>query len=206
MIAFALFLSYIITTFAGQRIWKDDVTLWRLIAERNPSNFIPHLNYGVALRRAGNNDDAIREYLAALNPKIPSSPRARARAANDLGIAYLDKGDFVNSELWFRRSVDFYPKYKGKFYYNMGLLHFLRAEYILKQRGYADQDYETSINYLNEFLANKPTDAKGHLLLAKVYLRLGMGKEAREHAEEALRLGLANPLAKQARTILEQHN
>jgi tetratricopeptide (TPR) repeat protein len=204
--AFLLVLSYIFPTFAGQRIWKDDMTLWKIITDRNPSSFIPHLNYGIALRRAGENDDAIRQYLTALDPRIRSSPRARGRAAIDLGVAYLNKGDFVNSELWFQRSVDFYPKYQDKFYYNMGLLHYVRAEYIFKQRGYADQDYETSINFLNQFLANKPTDAKCHLLLAKVYLRLGMGKEAREHAKEALRLGLANPLAIQARRILDQHN
>lgn len=85
----------------------------------------------------------------------------------------------------------------------MGLLHYLRPEYIIKQSGYADQNYQSLINYLNEYLAEKPTDAEGHLLLAKVYLRRGTGEEAREHGREALSLGLVNPLAKQARTILE---
>ncbi len=201
-----LSLSYIFCTFAGQGVWKDDLTFWRSVAERNPSSFIPHLNYGLALRRAGNNEEAIREYLAALNPKIRSSPRARARAANNLGFAYLDKGDFVNAEIWFKRTVDFDPNFKNKFYYNMGLLHYLLAEYRARRLGYADKDYEASAEYLNELIANSPKDAKGHLLLAKVYARLGLMKEAREHAKEALRLGLARPLAKEARNIIEGYN
>lgn len=204
LFAFFLFLSYTFSAFAGQRIWKDDLTLWKIIAERNPANFIPHLNYGVALRRAGKNEEAIREYLIALDPKIKSDPRGRGRAAIDLGIAYLDNGDFLNAELWFRRSVDFYPKYQGEFYYNMGLLHYLKAEYAFGQKGFSDQDYAASVKYLTEFIARQPRDGKSHLLLAKVYLRLGMKEEAQQHAEDALRLGLVGPLMEQARQILEQ--
>src|SRR5579885_962393 len=61
----ALCLSYLFFTIRGQGIWKNDLVFWESVSKRSSDQFIPHIDYGAALREAGKTDEAIQEFLTA---------------------------------------------------------------------------------------------------------------------------------------------
>ncbi|MER3445488.1 MAG: hypothetical protein C4291_01025 [Candidatus Dadabacteria bacterium] len=233
-LGFALCLFYLFFTIRGQGIWKDDLTFWRDISKRSPDRFIPHINYGAALRDVGRTDEAIEEFLTAFNIAGEGNRKARAMTATDIGIAYTDKGDYKNAEEWLVRALDYDPTYEDanfqmgyiyfvkwdlknaeewflkalrydpgdeRVYYHLGATYLLRAE----RENYAP-GYEMAQRYLKRALEISDSHGDTHLVLAKVYFDTGEREKAREHAKKALQMGLTEPLAKQARDILNANN
>jgi Flp pilus assembly protein TadD len=75
------------TTFLRNRVWKDEVTLWRDIVEKSPRKARAHGSLGHALQRSGNAEEAARSYLYAVK-LTPEDFIAR----NNLGTLYLNSG------------------------------------------------------------------------------------------------------------------
>jgi Tfp pilus assembly protein PilF len=230
---FALCLSYLFFTIGGQGIWKDDLTFWRDISRRSPDQFIPHIDYGAALRDKGKTDDAIQEFLTAFNSTSDSDKEARAMTATNLGIAYIDKGDYKNAEEWLLKALDYDPTYENA-NFQMGFIYFVKwdlknaEEWFLKALNYDSRDervyyhlgatyllraerenytsgYGMAEKYLTKALEISDSQGDTHLVLAKVYVGLGEREKAREHAKKALQMGVTEPLAKQAQDILNMN-
>lgn len=228
-----LCLSYLFFSIRGQGIWKDDLRFWEVISKKSPT-FISHINYGVALRERGKTNEAIQQFLAAFDFTDVSNKRARALAATDIGTAYIKQRDYKNAEEWFLKALDYDPTNENA-NFQMGWICFVKwdlksaEEWFLKAHNYDPKDervnyhlgttyflraerenyasgYKLAENYLKKAL--EVTDSQGdtHLVLAKVYIGLGERAKAKEHAKEAVRRGLTQPLAKQARDILEMGN
>ena len=159
---------------------------------------IPHSNYGMALKDAGKQDEAIRELLTALDPEVKNTDRGRAATANNLGLVYLDKEDYKNAEEWFLKALYYDSKY-GRTYYHLGLIYFIKGEY-----GNSVFDYRMAEKYLKKTLEMYRSYGRANLLLAKVYIRLGEREKARENAERAIRSGLIEPLSIEAQGILNE--
>src|SRR5581483_8792427 len=102
---FLLSLLYLLFSIERQGVWKDNLALWGDASKKSPYYAIVHSNYGMALRDAGRTDEAIRELSIALNPDIKDTIRGRAATANNLGLAYIDKGDYRSAEKWFLRAL-----------------------------------------------------------------------------------------------------
>ncbi len=196
----ALSLFYLTMTVKRDAVWRNDLSLWRDTVEKAPREAFPHTNYGMALKDAGRIDEAIEEFLKALSPRVRDNQTGRAITAGNLGLAYMNKDDYVRAKMWFHRSLG-YNRQNKIANYHLGLLYFIIGEEKEKI-----EFYETSEKYLKESLAVEPNYARAHLLLGKVYIKLGKGEAAKEYAKRALRLGLIEPLAEEARRILEVDN
>jgi len=75
-------------TFRQIRLWKDAITLWSYVIEKEPLK-VPraYINAGFALMDKGRTDEAI-EYLQIAVNLDP----ANANAHHNLGVAYNSKG------------------------------------------------------------------------------------------------------------------
>jgi tetratricopeptide (TPR) repeat protein len=186
-----------LTAYKGQRIWKDDLTLWRDISLKSPYHPLPHSNYGLALSNNGELDEAIREFNIALSPEMNDTPRGLAITANNLALVYLDKGEYERAEMWFRKALEYDPSY-GKTYYHMGLIYYINGELT----GSADS-YREAERYVKEALKRYRYYGRANLLLAKIYLRTGEADKAVKEARAAIDIGLPENLLKEARDILE---
>ena len=198
--AFGLLLSfsYLFFTIDRQKVWKDDLILWEDTSTKTTNYAIPHSNYGMALKDAGKQDEAIRELLTALDPEVKDTNRGRATTANNLGLVYLDNEDYKNAEEWFLKAR-YYDSTYGRTYYHLGLIYFIKGEY-----GNSVSDYRMAEKYLKKTLEMYRSYGRANLLLAKVYIRLGEKEKARENAERAIRSGLIEPLSIEAQGILNE--
>ena len=193
---FLICISYLVFTLLGQSVWKDNLSLWEYSIKKYPTEAIPHLNYGMSLSIAGKTDEAIKELLIIFQPGVKSNRELRAYAANNLGVAYLEKKDAGNAEIWFNKAISYNPRHY-KPYFHLGLIYLAKGKH-----GNSVTDYTKAEEYLKRALKLHRSDGKVHLFLAKVYLGLGDKVKARKLAEGALRIGLIEPLASEARGIL----
>jgi tetratricopeptide (TPR) repeat protein len=217
LVGLALCIAYVYFTVGGESIWKDSLSLWKKAASQSEDIYSVHLNYGDALRQAGKKDEAIREYLSAIEV---GTAGGKALAYNNIGAVYLDLGDYDKSEKAFRNAIDINPR-DIRPHYNLGYMYFVKGEGILQgvlrsERGHemstgemnselkvAEQSFELAEKYLNETLELRGSYALAHFYLAEIYVRFGEINKAKEHAKNALRSGLSDNFANRARQILE---
>jgi tetratricopeptide (TPR) repeat protein len=193
---FLLCAFYLTFTINGQRVWKDDLTLWESAVKRSPSENTPHVNYGTALMRAGRNADAIKQFLIVVDPNTKDKKTGKTLAAHNLGLIYLEFGDFENAEKWFRKAYHFNRKYEDRYNYYMGLVYYSKGirEYSLRNE-YEDfhlADFEEAKKFFTKALQKSNHRGELDLLLAKTYVYLGEIKSAKEHATKAIKSGELN--------------
>lgn len=212
-----LCLSYLLFTIQAQNVWRSSLTLWEYVTRKSPNQFGAHLNYGNALKEAGEKDGAIREYLSALRVGTKSG---RALVYNNLGNVYVDIGDYKNAERSFRSSLNLKPN-SIRTYYNLGYMYFVKGDRLLKsikagEHGYggdskklnsdlilAEQSYELAERYLKNVLEIDRSYSRAYYYLAVIYARFGERDKAKEHAQKALESGLIEPFRKKAMIIME---
>jgi len=166
---------YLFFTIWGQSIWKDDLSLWEYASKRSPYDAIPHSNYAEALNAVGKTDQAIEEFLIALNQGVRGTKKEKAAIANNLGNVFMyKKKEYSKAEEWFLKAVNYDPKYMAT-YYHLGLVYFRKG-----QTGNSVSDYRMAENYLNKALHYK--DAR--VLLSMVYSVLGEREKAKKLLNE----------------------
>ncbi|MBI2487789.1 MAG: hypothetical protein HYW01_12775, partial [Deltaproteobacteria bacterium] len=126
-IGFLIIISYLFFTVDRQGVWRNNLALWEDSSKKSPNQFLPHLNYGAALKEVGRNDEAIREFQVILDPRVTSTKRQKARASGNIGIIYGLEGDFTTAEEWLLKSINYDPRY-GRPYYHLGLIYFIRGD------------------------------------------------------------------------------
>jgi Flp pilus assembly protein TadD len=75
------------TTYARNRVWEDELTLWQDVVTKSPDKARVHNALGTSYMREGLTDKAIEHFRYA----IQLSP-LYAKAHYNLGIAYGEKG------------------------------------------------------------------------------------------------------------------
>lgn len=99
----------------------DDVqrtlSLWQQVIAAAPTAAAPHINLGIAYRKAGRMGEAIREYEAA----IRLDPR-NAAAYHNLGLAHRLRGAWAEAEQAYRRALELRPE-QVETHYNLGVLY-----------------------------------------------------------------------------------
>ncbi|HEX3037015.1 MAG TPA: tetratricopeptide repeat protein, partial [Thermodesulfobacteriota bacterium] len=233
-LGFFLCLSYLFFTVDRQSVWKDSLVLWEDTSKKSFYDAIPHINYGEALRDVGKWDEAIKEFLLVFDPKVEGSSIEKAKAANNIGAAFIDKGKPKNARKWLFKSLKYAPNHVSA-YHNIGSTYFLEGNYEkaeqwflkaihynpkeektyyhlgviyfmkAKDGGYPS-DFITAEKYLKEALRIHPYYAIAHLVLAQVYTELDNKLDAKEHAQIALDNGLNKNLVKEAEEILKVSN
>jgi hypothetical protein len=87
-------------TWARNRVWKDDLTLWRDVAAKSPDKPRAHSSLGLAYAERGETREAIAEYRVALRLQ-PWNPNA----LYNLGNAYRLTGDLEDALRLYERAV-----------------------------------------------------------------------------------------------------
>jgi len=206
--AFGLVLSLLYIFFAvnGQGVWKNNVNLWGRASQKSPYVSTPYINYGHALGLEGKLDEAIQEYQKVFDPRVITSKGRLSYAAHNLGLAYLNKGEYDRAERWFRKSYSLDRKAEKNYFYHMGYLNFLKGERDLKRNRYSVKYYNEAKGWFKELFENYKTKAKAHVLFAHIYLRLGDKEKAKELATKALQMGMDDQLRRQAMAIRDSAN
>ena len=123
----------------------------------------------------GKTDQAIEEFLIALNQGVRGTKKEKAAIANNLGNVFMyKKKEYSKAEEWFLKAVNYDTKYMAT-YYHLGLVYFRKG-----QAGNSVSDYRMAENYLNKALHYK--DAR--VLLSMVYSVLGEREKAKKLLNE----------------------
>jgi len=132
-----IFLSLIILsaiTFQRNRLWKDEATYFAKMVEDAPQNTYAHHNLGETYRKAGNMDDAIKEWQAAIQ-LYPLHPEAN----NSLANVALMQGNYPEAVHRYKIAIQGRPE-NAESHYNIALA--------LERLG----DAEEAISHYREFI------------------------------------------------------
>ena len=193
-----------ISTYARNKVWKTNISVWEDVVKKSPLKARPHNNLGVAYETEDRIDDAISEYLLA----IQIDPMYE-EAHYNLGMAYdeKDRGEDAVNELL--TAIEIRPAY-GQAYNNLGIIYgsmgrtedairqFLKVKKInpnsVKAHNnlgimYARQGrIEDAIAEFLSALDLNPDYVEAHYNLGITYKKLGRFEEAVEKFQTVLRL------------------
>lgn len=168
-------------TYARNRVWRDELTLWSDVVAKSPRKARPRTNLGTALDERGRLDDAMREYREALRLD-PSS----ADAFVDLGAAHFRKGEVGEAIRLYQEAIRLAPS-MAEAHTNLGVA--------LASHG----DLEGAARAHREAIRLAPGLVDAHANLGAVCFHLGRFEEAERAYREAVRL---DPLRAQLRSRL----
>jgi protein O-mannosyl-transferase len=128
-------------TYERNKVWTDEVSLYRDSAEKSPQKARPHNNLGAALSRQGRLQEAIENYRKALsiNPEY-------ADAHYNLGYALAREGQLDEGLAHLLESLRLQPK-------SIKTLNNIGVVMVLLER------YPEAIRYFEEALKLNPADA-----------------------------------------------
>jgi tetratricopeptide (TPR) repeat protein len=97
-------LAFGLLTLQRNRVWADELSLWKDAEAKSPGLARPHLNLGLAYQTAGRLDEAMVEYGHALtlNPRL--SP-----AYVNMGGIYYSRNDLDKAESALKKAAEFAP-------------------------------------------------------------------------------------------------
>ncbi|MDJ0819423.1 MAG: tetratricopeptide repeat protein [Desulfobacterales bacterium] len=204
-------------TFERNKVWSDEITLYRDCVNKAPAKARPYNNLGAALMRAGQLAQAVRQFNAALDIK-PDFVDARynlgsalarqgkleagiyqfgevlrlepknLKALNNMGVAQALLDRHEEAVRYFEKALKLNPK-------DPDLLNNLG--YSLNQAGHS----ETARQHLNRALALNPRHAGVHNNLGLILLDSGQYEAAARHFARALEI---DPFLTKARRNLER--
>lgn len=195
VVSILVFLCCLLFTVSRQYVWRDRLTFWADAASKSYYSAIPHINYGMVLIDEGKFDEGIERLEISFKPELKTPSIMRSIAANNLGIAYLNKGDINKAKEWFLKGVNYNPSFY-KSYYHLGLVHYGHG-----QKG-SFHDLQKAEKYLKKAITIKKRYALAYLLLAEIYVSYGDIDTAKNYARTALNQGLIEPLENKAKAIL----
>jgi Tfp pilus assembly protein PilF len=173
-------------TFERNKVWVDELSLYRDCVEKSPDKARPHNNFGAILLRRGRLPEAIDEFQAALGIKP-----GYADAHYNLGNALVKQGSLTKGVYHFSEALDRQPG-------NVKTLNNLAATLVLLAR------YPEAIENLKKALVINPTDPDLHRNLAFVMKKQGDLEGARQHFSRMLEINPANEMARRNLAEIEK--
>jgi tetratricopeptide (TPR) repeat protein len=156
--------------------------------EVNPSDVRAHYNLGLAYYAKGMHKVATKELkkAAEINPKlfkeldvehnrVPVSTPTNAKAFNDLGLSYADKGMYDRAILSYENALRINPD-DAELHYNLALAY--RGEDLT----------DKAIDEYKRVIAINPDHVEAHYNLAMAYRNKGMNEPAISEFNEVLSL------------------
>ena len=184
LVALAVILTGLLSFMSIRQIhiWKDTETLWTHEIEAYPRRVTAaHNNLGVFYKAAGRYDDAMEQFLIAIDVRP-----TYAQAYYNVGLLYEAYKMPEMASDWYREAIRLDPGFKDT-YSNLGALY--------DRLG----DYKASVGVLREAVRRFPDDAKSRYNLGLALLQIGMKEEARAEFEAALAI---EPTLVEARRML----
>lgn len=188
--------SHFYATIDRQSVWDDRLSFWDSAVADATDSAVPLINYGMALIDEGRTDLGMQKLEKALGSDLNAGPELKSIAANNLGIAYLDKRDLRSAEKWFREGVSHYPAFY-KSYYHLGLVHYTRAQF-----GNTGRELSLAERLFKKAIEIHPNYARAYFFLARVNIAYGNVQQAKVFAQTALDIGLERPMDAEARRII----
>ncbi len=111
-------------TFERNKVWQNDVTLWKDVVEKAPDNARAHNNLGRALGAQGRDLLAIEEFKKAV-ALLPDY----ALAYMNMAVSYGKFDRVPEAEFYYQKAIEFYPELP-EIYYNYGFLMYSRQRYV----------------------------------------------------------------------------
>jgi tetratricopeptide (TPR) repeat protein len=152
------------------QVWKNSVTLWTDVIEKNPISNEAYNNRGDYYNSAGFIDKAFEDFTNSVrvNPKQPN-------AYNNLAVIWFKRNNLDKALEENQKALDLDPDY-AQAASNRGILYFNRAE------------YDSAIHYYNRAIKLMPNYPFAICNLGSVYLKKEMYDEAIRHYKQALSL------------------
>jgi tetratricopeptide (TPR) repeat protein len=162
-LAAALVIAMSFLTLRQIPLWKDSVTLWTYVIEKEPGAYNAHNNLGTEYLSRGLIDRAIEEYESAVK-LYPGFSMAHY----NLGNAYRKKGNMSAAKKAWEKAVEIRPGYSPALNQlgNVALL----SHSLLEARGYFDAAVRAD-----------PANAKAHYNLAFTLEKLNETDSALKH-------------------------
>ena len=168
---------FTVWTFERNKVWADELSLYRDCAEKSPAKARPHNNLGTILLSRGHLQEAVDEFQTALGLKPDY-----ADAHYNLGIAMVKQGSLTDAIYQFSETLRLRPR-------NVKALNNMAATLVLKER------YPEAIDYLKRALLINPAEDDLHTNLGIIMKKQGDLDEARHHFYRALQINPANKSA-----------
>tara|TARA_B100000614_G_C14538973_1_gene489552 strand:- start:985 stop:1707 length:723 start_codon:yes stop_codon:yes gene_type:complete len=121
----------------NQATCQEKLNTYNNILESNPVDKITFLNKGVILQKSGHPDQAIANYLNALDS---DSPEIMKLAHNNIGTAYFQKGEYIKAMAHLNAAIEKSGNRYASAYVNRGLVKEGLGDY----KG-AYQDFKTAL-------------------------------------------------------------
>jgi tetratricopeptide (TPR) repeat protein len=157
-------------TVERNKVWADEITLYRDSAAKSPAKARPQNNLGAALSRQGRFEEAIEQYQRALKIKPEYSD-----AHYNLGYALAKTGKLDEGLSHFRAAVRIEPN-RVKYLNNLGVALVLKG------------NYSEAIDHLQTALKLNPSDADVYNNLGLAFKKRGEPDAAMQHFSKALAL------------------
>jgi adenylate cyclase len=145
---------------AAESIYLDAIA-------RAPKNWLAYQGYGYFLIRKGRHDEAIKNYDKVLN-LTPEN----ASTLNNIGTAYLYKGEFKKAAQSLERATEIEPR--GNLFLNAGSMYYFSG------------DFESAVKMYQQALRLEPDNVEFLVGIADAYFFLqGMNSVADEYFKKA---------------------
>lgn len=157
-------------TWARNRIWRNDVTLYTKTLETDPDSYVMRMNLGISYFEMRDFSSSERELRRALELK-PDSPNV----LNALGCVYLEQGRLEEAATTFQKAIASKPGWTDS-HFNYGRL--------LKQTGRNDAavaEFRTAVDV-------GPLNATARLFLAQELEARGEDSEAEAEYRKSMQL------------------
>ncbi len=158
-------------TFQRNTIWEAPLVFWHDNVQKSPAKARPHINYGMALAEAGDDDAAEKEYQQA----VKLSGGTKATPYNNLGKIYFQRGETEKAIAAIHKAIQTDPDF-FKPYMNLGSIMNLTG------------NNRQALEYLHQALRRNPDSPSLHVTLAKVYYEMDKPTRAIAHCRRALEL------------------
>lgn len=185
-----------VATWERNQIWQDNVSLWADTAAKNPHHSFPLRNLAAALLERGRVDDAerlLREALAR-----PNTPAGLHAIYSNLGTVAFVREDYERAAEYYRTAFE--HKQSPDIAYNLAAALLKSAE----EKGGNDKvtHMRQARQWMERALSMSPYDAEVHFGYAEVVWLLGEKELALQHFRRSLELGLREPQAERARSLV----
>jgi Flp pilus assembly protein TadD len=204
IISLAATVAYSAGTVSRNAVWRDDLSLFTDTVRKSPDAAIPHNNLGTAYLRQSRLDEAVNEFIGALQLKPDF-----AEAHNNLGYAYLEQNRLYEAANEFIVALKLRPD-DAEAHNNLGYAYLkqnrldeavnefivvlkLRPDYAEVHNNLGDaylkqNRLDEAVNELVTALKLKPDYANAHYNLGDAYLKQNRLDEAANEFIVALRL------------------
>jgi len=166
-------------TYARNSVWKDELTLWSDVVDKNPGSARAHNNLCFYYNDIALFEKAVDE----CNIAIKLNPDNQSAYYNNLGNAYVSLGDIEKAIENYIHATTIESPYQDQAHYNLARIY--------KSLGSNDK----AIEHYQAALELNPNYALAYNNLGNIYQSQGLTEKATEHYVSAIRLdpGYADP-------------